>query len=374
MSFLALKMLVSKPGRFLLTATGIAVAFFLSAAQVGILVGWCNTVTAIIRHADADVWVMAEQTPAFDYATAIPEHRVYQVRNAEGVAWAENLFLDFSVLQRPDGRRVQIELVGLDDNSAGGPWLMKTGEKTCVHEPDTIIVDELFLGMLGVQNVGDEAEINGKRAVLGGISRQVRTFTASPFVFTSTKSAVHFDPNYHEGEVTFVIARCGDGFPPKQVRDAIARSVPSVEVLTSDEFCERSISFWMLETGIGITVVTTAVLGLVIGAVIISQTLFTITQEHLADYATLAALGFRRSRLVTIVFLQSLFLGAAGIAVGAGVFFYTARASQNTPVPMETTPLIFTGLVLISLTCCVMASFLSVRSVLRVDPVMVFKA
>jgi putative ABC transport system permease protein len=371
--WLAFRILLFKRSRLLLTVSGIAVAFFLSAAQIGLLVGWCNMLTAIVRHTGADVWVMAEQTPAFDYGTPIPEHRVYQVRNVDGIEWAQNLFLDFSLLHRPDGRRVQIELVGLDDDSAGGPWQMRVGDKQCVHQPDTIILDELFLKMLGVATVGDEVEINGKRAVVGGISTQVRTFTASPFVFTSTKSAVHFDPNYQEGEVTYVVARCANGVTPEQARDAVAREVPSIEALTSDQFARRTIDFWMLETGAGITVVITAVLGLVISSVIISQTLYAITQEHLSDYAALAALGFRQRRLVLIVLLQSLLLGALGISAASGLFFYAAKASATSPVPLETTPLVYSALILVSLLCCLLASFLSVRAILRIDPIMVFK-
>ena len=165
----------------MLTVSGIAVAFFLSAAQVGLLVGWCNTTSAIIRHTRADIWVMARQTPAFDYGTAIPRNRVYQVRNIEGVEWAEGLFMAWNIWQRADGRRVNIELVGLDESCVGGPWRMKGGAVAAVHRPDTVIVDDLYLKALGVERVGQEFEMIGERAVVGGVSEEVRTFTASPY-------------------------------------------------------------------------------------------------------------------------------------------------------------------------------------------------
>src|SRR5271155_974722 len=89
---IALKMLLHNKVRSMTTVIGIAVAFFLSAAQIGLMVGWCNTCSAIIRHADVDVWVMAEQNPAFDYGTPIPRERLYQVLSVPGVAWAETMF------------------------------------------------------------------------------------------------------------------------------------------------------------------------------------------------------------------------------------------------------------------------------------------
>ncbi len=370
---LALKMLLHNSARFAVTTAGIAVAFFLSAAQVGLMVGWCNTCSAIVRHAGVDVWLMAEQTPAFDYGTAIPRRRIYQARSVQSVAWAEGMFMAWNTWQRPDGRRVNVELVGLDDSCVGGPWDMKQGGVEVVHRPDTVIVDGLFLDSLGVRGVGDEVEMIRKRAVIGGISRRVRTLTASPFIFTSIRNAVAYDRRYRSDEITYVLVRCAPGYSPEQVRDALAREVPHVEALTTRQFAIRTMRYWMLETGLGITVVITAVLGLVVGGVLISQNLYALTQEHLPQYATLLAVGFGRAQLAGVVLLQSLVLGMAGTAGGALLYFQAARLSAGTPIPMETTAPIFAGLVLLSLVCCLLASFLSVRSIFRIDPVSVFR-
>ena len=166
---IALKMLGNNLSQSLTTTVGIAVAFFLTSALTGVLVGWCNTTSAIVRHAGADVWVMAQQTPAFDYGTAIPRQRVYQVRNLPGAAQAEGLYLGWNYWQTPDGRQINVELVGVDDSCLGAPWRMRDGIVECVHYPSTVIVDELFLKTLGVTGVGDEVELLSRRAVVGGV-------------------------------------------------------------------------------------------------------------------------------------------------------------------------------------------------------------
>jgi putative ABC transport system permease protein len=370
---LAMRMLLHKKSRFLLTLVGIGVSFFLAAAQMGLLVGWCNTNSAIISHADVDVWVMAQQTPAFDYGTAIPRNRVYQVRCVEGVEWAEGLFMAWNIWQRDDGRRINIELVGLDESCIGGPWRMRDGKLASVQRPNTVIVDHLYLQALGVERVGQEFEMIGRRAVVGGISQEVRTFTASPFVFTSIESAIRYDKRYRDDEVTYVLARCTWGYSPEQVRDAIARQVPNVDVLTAREFAIRTMKYWMLETGVGITVVVTAILGLLVGAFIMSQTLFALTQDYIANYATLIALGFSRLRLIRILLTQSLVLGGGGIILGSLLFFSASRASATTPIPLETTPQVFFALIVVSLISCIAASFASIRSIFRVDPISVFR-
>jgi putative ABC transport system permease protein len=345
----------------------------LSAAQVGLMVGWCNTCTAIIRHADVDVWVMAEQNPAFDYGTPIPRQRLYQVRSVPGVAWAEGMFMGWMFWRRPDGRATNIELVGIDDGLVGGPWTMAERESSVILNPDSVIIDELYRAQLGVNQVGDEIEIGDRRAVVRGVSRDVRTLTAAPFVFTSLDSGIKYDGRYRADEITYVLARCSPGTTPEQLRDSIAADIPSGQVLTSSQFTWKTMRYWMLETGLGITVITTAILGLVVGTVIISQTLYAITNDHLPNYATLLAIGFGRWQLVYVVFLQAVVLGMIGITIGSAIFGRVSELTRATPIPIETTPVVFGGIIAALLSSCIFASFLSLRSIFRLDPVSVFR-
>jgi putative ABC transport system permease protein len=373
MTGVAWRMLAHKPARLLITWAGLGALFFLASAQVGMLVGWCNTCSAIIRHADADVWVMTEQAPAFDYGTSIPRQRIYQARGVEGVARAEGMIMAWNTWQRPDGRRVNVELVGLDSGCVGGPWAMRVGPPASVHLPDSVIVDELFLDTLGVRGVGDEAEMYGRRAVVRGVSADVRTLTASPFVFTSMESARKYDKRYGPDEITYVLVRCSPGHSPEEVRDRLGAELSHVEVLTAREFAIRTMKYWMLETGLGITVVLTAALGLVVSAVVTSQTLFTVTQEHLSNYATLAAVGFGRTQLLSCVIIQGLVLASGGVLIGSALFTVAALASRRTPLPLETLPEAYAGLVVVSFASSLAGAFLSMRSVHRLDPASVFR-
>jgi putative ABC transport system permease protein len=367
------RMLAHKPTRLLVTWGGLGVLFFLAAVQVGLLIGWCNTTSAIVSHADADLWVMAEQTPAFDYGSAIPRQRVYQARSVEGVAWAEGLFVGFGIWQRPDGRRLNVTLVGLDQECVGGPWKMREGSTDRVHLPDAVILDQLAKEHLGVLGVRDEATLLGRRAVVWGISAEVRTFTALPFVFTSLNAARNYDKRYEPDEITYVLVRCSPGHSPEAVRDRLRLELPHVEVLTGRDFAVRTMRYWMLETGAGITVILAASLGLAVSVLVTNQTLFAVTQEYLGNYATLAALGFGRAQLLACLLIQGLALAAGEIVLGSAGFAVAARFSAPTNLPLETTPEVYAGLVAISVGSCLMGAFLSVRAVLRVDPATVFR-
>jgi ABC-type antimicrobial peptide transport system permease subunit len=104
-----------------------------------------------------------------------------------------------------------------------------------------------------------------------------------------------------------------------------------------------------------------------------SQTLFAVTQENLPSYATLVALGFGRRSLLSAIFTQSLVLGIGGIILGALGFSLASQASLSTPIPLETTPTVFGGLMGISLLSCILSSFSSIRSLFKIDPVGVFR-
>lgn len=368
----ATKMLLHNRLRFFMTVTGIAIAFFLAAAQIGLLVGWINTNSAIIKNTGVNIWVMAKHTSTFDYGTAIPRQRIQQVNSVPGVNWAEGMVVGWATWKHPQGKPILVEIVGLDNSMAGAPLQLIAGNIETVKQPETVITDELFQKALGVSQIGDEAEIQGNSVILGGISQGVRTFTAAPFVFTSIKNAVKYLPYYADDEISYVIARNDPLTDVMEVKQRIIKEIPNVEVLTTDEFAERSVKYWMLETGVGITVIITAILGLLVGAVIMSQTLFAITQDHIANYATLLALGFHQKTLRSIVLVQSLSLGGLGIVVGSILFIFACNASARSPIPLETTPTVSMGLILFSLLCCIAASWFSIRAIFKLDPVMVF--
>ncbi len=355
-----------------MTVIGIAIAFFLAAAQIGLLVGWVNTNSSIINHAGVDIWVMPKETRALDFGNPLPRHRIQQVSSVKGVNWAEGLLVTWVNWQHPQGKRITVELIGIDIGNAGAPWNMKYGSIDSVHLPDTVIVDELSSDALGVSYINDKAEMEEKRVIVGGISKGVRTFTASPFVFTSIKNALNYARLYRDDEISYVLARIDSDSNPIEVRDRIVTEVEDVEVLTTQEFAEISVKYWMLETGVGITVIITALLGLLVGAVIMSQTLFAITHDHIDNYATLLALGFHQKTLRQIVLTQSLILGGLGMILGSILFIVASNISARSPIPLETTSLVSFSLIAFSLLCCIAASWFSIRAVFKLDPVSVF--
>ncbi len=368
-----LRMLLHNKPRLVMALIGVVFSFILSAALLGLLAGWCDTNSAIIRHAGVDLWLMAPMTEAFDYGTALPRNLIYRARSVPGVAWAEGLYKGWDLWKCPNGKKIMVEVVGLDDSCVGGPWKMREGRVQDMQRPESVVVDSLYLGALGVAKVGDTVEIQGYRSVIAGISSDVRTFTASPFVFMSMRTARRLDARYKPDEVEYVMVRCAPREDPEKVRDLVAAAIPTAEVLTTRQFSVRTVKYWILGTGAGATLVVSAVLGLFVGMVIVSQTLYATTLDHMADYATLLAMGFSRTWIVGVVVAQSLVIGALGVFAGYLLFVEAMALSTTTTLLMETTPLLSAVLVLATFSCCGVASVISVRAVFRIDPVSAFK-
>jgi putative ABC transport system permease protein len=186
------------------------------------------------------------------------------------------------------------------------------------------------------------------------------------------ENARRYDVRYRSDEITYVIAKARAGTTPEDLAAELRQDLYDVEVLTTSEFAARSMAYWMLETGVGITVVITAILGFAVGGLVTSQTLYAITNDHLANYATLLAVGFSKARLAGIVVLQSLILGCLGTAIGTGLFVITARVSATSPIPLESTPGLFLILVSVNLATCLGSAILAMRTLFAVDPVTVF--
>lgn len=369
---LAWHMLAHNRSRLIITILGVSMAFLLAATQFGLLVGWINTTTALIRHAEVDLWVMAEQTAVWDFGIPISRQYIYQAKSVPGVTWAQGLLVSSGMWHRSDGQNVNITLVGLDADKVGGPWQMHTGTLNYLDKPKTVIIDELYRDILQIQSVGSNAQLFDRQTVVGGFSKGVRTFTASPHVFASIKQAIRYDGHYTDQDITYVLVRCQPGMDVKRVQNTMRQHMRFVDILTANEFIVRSARYWMLETGAGFTVIIMAVASLLVGTAITSQALFNITREHLNNYTTLLAIGFSRKLLVRVVVFQSLLINLLGVSLGTLLLLPIIKATARCPMPVEFSIPVLSALIALFLLCCLLASSSALRSVFHLDPVIVF--
>jgi putative ABC transport system permease protein len=149
-------------------------------------------------------------------------------------------------------------------------------------------------------------------------------------------------------------------------------SLSEVEVLTPAEFRDRSRSFWLFGTGAGAALFAGAVLGLIVGTVIVAQTLYSSTKEHLNEFATLRAIGSSAWYIHKVIICQALLSAAIGFGIAACISLAIVKATAETALPIVITPELTLGLFLLTVAMCVISAIAAIVQVTLIDPVTVF--
>ncbi|MFN7922929.1 MAG: ABC transporter permease [Bryobacteraceae bacterium] len=373
MANLAYKNLFHDRIRLAVTLSGIVFALVLIIIQFGLFLGFMDTTANIIEHSRADLWVAAPGTPHVNGGTPIPERRRYQILAQPGVAQAEKYLVWFVNWKLPSGATESAQVVGFDvDSGIGGPWNLVAGSVDGLRGQDTVILDELFLGKLGVKGIGDTVEINGRRARVVGLTRGIRSFTTAPWIFTSFKNAQNY-AQVREEDTLFFLVKLAPGADPTRTKAAIEANVPWVEVKTNPEMRWKTQYYWLFSTGAGITTLMGAALGLLVGVVVVAQTIYATTMDHIREYGTLKAMGAANSYLYKVIIQQALIAAAIGYALALATGALVVRSSATSDAAILLPPEMVAGTLLIAIFMCVTASLISIRKATGIDPALVFK-
>lgn len=370
---IAFRNLVHDKIRCLVTLTGIVFAVILVTLQCGFFLGFMTTISGVIDHSKADVWVASKGVKTFDIAMPMPESRYHEVLSVPGVADASRMVVDFAFWKRPDGGQESIEIVAFDTHKGmGGPWNLVDTDVSCLDLEDAVIMDQLYLDKLGITALGQETEIISSRTRVMGFTRGIRSFTTSPYVFTAYRNG-HRYSRFSPAEVTYVLVRVAQDATPEQVAAAIKEKVPNVDAFTTREFSTLTRMYWMLSTGAGAALMLTAILGFVVGMVVVAQTLYATTMDHLQEFATLKAMGAPDSYVNHILLIQACLSATAGYVVGMGICRFIVKSQEYGDaaiiVPWSWTAAIFG----VTLFMCIGASIISIQKIKQIDPAVVFR-
>ena len=157
-----------------------------------------------------------------------------------------------------------------------------------------------------------------------------------------------------------------------RVRSQLMSNIADVEVLTPAEFRERSRTFWLFGTGAGAALFAGALLGVIVGTVIVAQTLYSSTKEHLNEFATLRAIGSSRRYIYKVIVWQALLSAVIGFSIAALIGDAIVQLTAATALPIVITPGLIVGLFLLTVVMCIGSAIAAIVQVTRIDPAMVF--
>lgn len=359
--------------RFIATLIGIAFSVVLMGAQLGLLIGFSQTASTVVDHVDADLWVIPLGTTNVDIAGRMPERRRHEALAVPGVASVDELMVQFAFWRKPDGGRESVIITGFSLASGrGAPWAMAIGDSADLQIADGVIIDRLYQKKLGVTALGQEVEINNQRARIVGFTDGIRTFTQSPYVFTTHTRSQALTLGRND-ETTYLLVKLAEGADADTVQTALAQRLPWVEVLTGKQFARRTQAYWMITTGAGAALLLAAALGLVVGIVIVGQTLYASTLDRLAEYATLRAIGANHRYLHRVIVKQASISAVLGYIIGLAVTLAMVAYSRTGNVAMALPPWAIVLLAALTLAMCLLGALVSIRRITRIDPTTVFQ-
>jgi len=358
--------------RFIATLIGIVFSMILVTVQMGLYLGFGRMVTTMIDHAGADLWIMPLGTKCFEDSSSLDDSKRFRALSMKGVADAVPIVIGFAPWKMPGGGTSPVFLIGSNLRSGGlRPWNVVAGSIEALEIPGAIAVDRSYLDRLGVSGLGATAEIRDQKVEVRALTRGIRSFTTTPYLFAPLERARAYTGMGPNRE-SYILVRVAPNADVESVRRRLQSNIADVEVLTPAEFRARSRSFWLFGTGAGAGLFAGALLGIIVGTVIVAQTLYASTKDHLNEFATLRAIGSSGRYIYKVIISQAVLSAVIGFCIAAAVGLLIVRTTAETALPIMLTPVMTVALFALAVVMCVLSAVGAIAKVMRIDPAMVF--
>jgi putative ABC transport system permease protein len=329
---LAYKTLSADRGKLLTAVVGVAFSVLLVNVQGGLFLGLIRKASLLVDHAGADIWVGHHRMHNVDFPLDIPRRWANRIRAVDGVAGAEPYLVGHSTMTLPDGGFEYVLLMGCDPAAlAGGPWSsLVSGTAESVRQTDGIIVDVCDSDKLQQPCLGEVREINGRRARVVGFTYGIQGFLVTPYIVTTFDRATDYLDK--AGDVcSYFLVKTSPGADVQRVIEEIRNRVPDAEVFTKDQYASVSIDYWTKRTGIGISFGAATLLGLLVGLLIVGETLYASVLDRIHEFGALKAIGASSWHLYSILFAQAVTLALVGSLIGICIA-WGVRETFSTPI------------------------------------------
>ena len=378
---LASLMLVRQPVRLIVALAGISFAGILMFMQLGFRDGLFDASVTVHRLFDADIVLISPRSTSSVSMAGFPRRRLVQVMALPEVEGITPVHWNLLLWRNPKTRGTRsILALGFEPgdplfvDSALAPKAQALTQKGRVlfdekSRPEFGPVAEWFRSGRTV-----ESEISGKRVRVAGLIELGSSFGADGNLLTSSETFLELLPNTPPGSIEVGLVRLREGTDADAVVERLnALLPPDVTVLTKQGFIDFEQNYWRTSTSIGFIFTLGAAMGFVVGCVIVYQVLYSDVSDHLPEYATLMAMGYKLRNLLGVVVREGLLLALFGYlpayAAGQGLYLLV-RSATALPVAMDFSraSTVFTMI----LVMCMASAGLAMRRLVDADPAEIF--
>ncbi|URD53446.1 ABC transporter permease DevC [Chroococcidiopsis sp. CCNUC1] len=379
--FLAWLQLTREKARLLVATAGIAFAVILMFMQLGFQAALSESATRVHESLNADLVMINPRSRALMSMNNFSRRRLYQALGFDGVESINSVYVGLGTWKSPASQRDRAILVlGIDPS------------KITLHIPeinqylnklkldDVAILDRVsrpefkpFITEVAQGNT-IAPEINGRKIKVVGLFTVGSSFGSDALLITSELNFLRIFKTRAASDINIGLVKVAPNRNIGRIAQAIQASLPKdIQVLTHDEFVQFEKNYWQKNTAIGFVFTLGTIMGFIVGSVIVYQVLYTNVSDHLAEYATLKAMGYKDSYLLIMVFQEALILAILGyipgFALTLGLYDLTRKAT-SLPMAMDTWRASLS--LILTILMCFISGAIAVRKLQAADPADIF--
>ncbi|EHC09332.1 ABC transporter permease DevC [Fischerella thermalis] len=373
--------------RFLVALAGIAFVAVLMFMQIGFQDALYASATQVQKNLEGDLFLISSQYKSLTSNQSFPRIRLYQALGFDDIESVNSLYVQFAKLKNPiNGRKFPIYVLGFDPAKSVFKLPEVNENLNLLKRPNVVLFDRGSRPEFGPiaekfsQNEPVSIEIFGYNSLVGYRVKVAGLFKLGPsfgvdgnlMISYSTFIKVFQDrsPEY----IDIGLLTLKPGADPQKVLAMLSAHLPEdVKVLTREGFIDFEKNYWSVRTPIGFIFNLMVIMGFIVGVVVVYQILYSNISSHLAEYATLKAMGFKNKYLLGVVFKQAFILAILGYIPGIfiSIFLYDlAKNATKLPVIMSYDKALI--ILFATLLMCLTSAFLSTNKLRVVDPAEIF--
>ncbi len=369
--------------RLITALSGIAFADILIFMQLGLMNALTESSVRLHRSLKADLVMINPQALHWAEMSTFPRRRLYQAMDVPGVASADALYINSVRWKNPQThQKTSVMVIGInvDNPTFAFPEVNQNLDK--IKLPDTFLFDLASRGEYSEaitkvkQGQTVTTEIDRRTITINGLFTLGSSFGADATLISSDQNFLRLFPRRQPGTISLGLIQLQPDADITQVKNALNNYLAELEdvrVMTKEEFVNFERTYWSKNRPIGRIFSFGMVIGFVVGVVIVYQILSTDVNDHLAEYATFKAIGYRHSYLLGIVFEEAVILAVCGFIPGLGLSLVLCnRLSNITNLPISITLLGAIGVCLLTLIMCTISGAIATRKLQSADPADIF--
>jgi len=373
--------------RLMVAIGGISFAVVLIFMQLGLRVALLDSGVALYSKLEGDIFLLSSRSTGLIAMENFSERRLYQALAFPEVKSVIPMYLGFAQWKNPQTRNYwrNIYIIGFELNKNVFNLEGVNNNLDKLKEPDVVLFDaesrtefgpvvELFNLQGKVETeIGDRGPNNRKITVVG-LFQLGTSFGADGNLITSDLNFFRIFIQRQKGFINLGLVQLHPGYNPEKVIRKLKNYLPpDIKVMSRTELMDVEKEYWKTTTPIGFVFTFGVILGAIVGIIIVYQILYSNVSEHLAEYATLKAMGYKHRYLLTVIFQQALILAILGYIPGffiTLVMYKTAQQATKLPIEMESTRAL--SVLILTILICFISGAIAVRKLQEADPADIF--